>query len=715
MNKKSYIIPSKTNNKNMERYLHKKLSGAEVIKFTEQELTEEQKEQARENIGAADESSVIKSTIQTLTSEQKAQARENIDVLSITEIFEYLQHLGIDASYKDYMEWFYSENPLKRPLTIEAIFDNTYISLSNSNKYSDNSVAEPISILYSTDEGITWNTATTGGNICKLNAGERVLLKGNNACYDGHRFYPEPVYIYGNVMSLIQEENFDNITEVSEYCFAGLFLGFEDGGVESKSGYQIYLPATTLAKGCYKEMFKYTLLEEAPELPATTLADECYEGMFQSNNVITKTPELPATTLAISCYENMFTGCTALIYAQKILPATVLATRCYYAMFGNCTSLKETPFLENASFNNGTQCYARMFYNCSSLEKITLGFKYNPVDYQPQFSYTFYAINMPTNGTLIVRVSVNTKPNNLQLPSWKLEYYNALILDFETDAKFKLNTTSYSYNLNGNSWISSSAQINVSSGDKIYIRSRSSTLSISSSGIFNIAVKNSDEEYDNIRYKISGDIASIFNSAAELQTNRKYSAKNFLNGSNLNRDALISVSELRLLPESNMNNECYNNLFSNCIKLADAPKLPAINLSKNCYESMFEGCISLTSAPELPAKTLTAYCYKSMFAGCTSLSYVKALFNDIMYTTSVQGWLDNVSPTGTYVKSKDAVYNPVQTAGVPAGWTIETEVEHSSDEDVTTEVSTARKFWTGSSEKYAQLTPSNDTIYFITP
>ena len=61
MNKKSYIIPSKTNNKNMERYLHKKLSEVgeggggsdpEAIKYTEQTLTAEQQTQARTNIGA---------------------------------------------------------------------------------------------------------------------------------------------------------------------------------------------------------------------------------------------------------------------------------------------------------------------------------------------------------------------------------------------------------------------------------------------------------------------------------------------------------------------------------------------------------------------------------------------------------------------------------------------------------------------------------------
>lgn len=63
MNKKPYIIPSKTNNKNMERYLHRKLSeigegeggggsDSEAIKYTEQTLTAEQQTQARTNIGA---------------------------------------------------------------------------------------------------------------------------------------------------------------------------------------------------------------------------------------------------------------------------------------------------------------------------------------------------------------------------------------------------------------------------------------------------------------------------------------------------------------------------------------------------------------------------------------------------------------------------------------------------------------------------------------
>lgn len=60
---KPIIVPSHTDNKNMERYLHKKLSEVgegsggqgndpNAVHFTQQSLTEEQKAQARANIGA---------------------------------------------------------------------------------------------------------------------------------------------------------------------------------------------------------------------------------------------------------------------------------------------------------------------------------------------------------------------------------------------------------------------------------------------------------------------------------------------------------------------------------------------------------------------------------------------------------------------------------------------------------------------------------------
>ena len=77
-------------------------------------------------------------------------------------------------------------------------------------------------------------------------------------------------------------------------------------------------------------------------LPATTLASGCYNGMFYNCTSLTTAPTLPSTTLANGCYSNMFNGCTKLTTAPT-LPATTLADYCYNNMFYNCTSLVTEP------------------------------------------------------------------------------------------------------------------------------------------------------------------------------------------------------------------------------------------------------------------------------------------------------------------------------------------------------------------------------------
>ena len=60
--------------------------------------------------------------------------------------------------------------------------------------------------------------------------------------------------------------------------------------------------------------------------------------MFSRCTSLTTVPALPATTLAHGCYQNMFFGCTSLTTAPE-LPAETLADYCYADMFGDCTSL----------------------------------------------------------------------------------------------------------------------------------------------------------------------------------------------------------------------------------------------------------------------------------------------------------------------------------------------------------------------------------------
>ena len=124
------------------------------------------------------------------------------------------------------------------------------------------------------------------------------------------------------------------------------------------------------------------------------------------------------------------------------------------------------------------------------------------------------------------------------------------------------------------------------------------------------------------------------------------------------------------LPATTLGNSCYRGMFANCPNLNAAPALPATSITRQCYYEMFSGCTSLTTAPELNADTLPIECYYKMFSGCTNLNYVKCLATSFD-TYSVNNWLSNVSPTGTFVKASGASWS-TGASGIPSGWTVET-------------------------------------------
>ena len=62
-------------------------------------------------------------------------------------------------------------------------------------------------------------------------------------------------------------------------------------------------------------------------LPATTLASGCYHSMFQDCTSLKTATELPATTLVDGCYQYMFYNCASLNYI-KCLATDISATDC---------------------------------------------------------------------------------------------------------------------------------------------------------------------------------------------------------------------------------------------------------------------------------------------------------------------------------------------------------------------------------------------------
>ena len=87
-------------------------------------------------------------------------------------------------------------------------------------------------------------------------------------------------YIYGNIMSLVDETDFATATVLTaDYAFKLLFSGFRN--LSNHASRKLVLPAMTLTKECYYCMFELcTSLTTAPLLPAPTLAQQCYNFMF---------------------------------------------------------------------------------------------------------------------------------------------------------------------------------------------------------------------------------------------------------------------------------------------------------------------------------------------------------------------------------------------------------------------------------------------------
>lgn len=136
-----------------------------------------------------------------------------------------------------------------------------------------------------------------------------------------------------------------------------------------------------------------------------------------------------------------------------------------------------------------------------------------------------------------------------------------------------------------------------------------------------------------------------------------------------NCSTLQSVSS-DFLPATILSESCYSGMFQGCTSLTEAPELPATILASYCYSYMFGDCTSLVTAPALPATSLAQSCYQKMFLNCTKLNYIKALFTTTSTTANTSNWVNGVSSTGTFVKSKDATWNVTGNNGIPNGWTV---------------------------------------------
>ena len=243
---------------------------------------------------------------------------------------------------------------------------------------------------------------------------------------------------------------------------------------------------------------------------------------------------------------------------------------------------------------------------------------------------------------------------NQHITDWINEYYYLnipLCFNVLEDGNVKLtkngspNEISLLYSFDNENWSDWDYSIgtNLKLGEKLYLKAKEN----------NEYLNSSFSNYYN--FKISGKVNVIGNIMSLLYNSfyDKKEIKNSLTFFNLfqNCTSLLNAYNLKL-SATNLAENCYWSMFSNCTNLISIPELPAITLTLGCYISMFSGCTNLTSAPKLLATSLAANCYWVMFENClkiNELHYPKSIVNNKTFTSmSGSPWFGATNATVYY-------------------------------------------------------------------
>lgn len=559
-----------------------------------------------------------------------------------------------------------------------------------------------------------------------------------------------------NALPDISNIDLTNEQTVATGALSGLFAGTKITDdylktvlpINEKGKY--YLPVTNLTYGCYKLMFyDCDNLLTAPELPATTLIDRCYYGMFWNCDNLITAPELPAVNLVTECYNSMFLGCKKLtcIKASFVTtPSTSYTDSWVSGITGSGKFIKNPDATWDLRGQHGIPASWEVEYDITPTECKSLSITADDVTGNQEsttihwtaivdginnvnggnisnFTVTgtaesaIFGQNTSETETITREISftyvgvtaTTTITQDVFVPEMYIEAIDDLTVIFSSPGDVAY------YSLDRQNWIelkSGKETPTIPAGNRVYLRAiRLSNTDYGIHDIFttgkckvggNVMSMVYGEEYGTkFEISIKGALRRLFHLNTNLISAEKLILpaisvsedcyENMFSGcTNLvNAPAKLPATNLGawcyngmfngctslittpVLPSITLSRGCYSNMFEGCTSLVTAPALPATDISQHCYYQMFAGCSSLVEAPELPALLLESYCYYRMFKGCNKLAYIKAMFTTTPSSTYTADWVSGVASTGTFVKNSNATWNVVGTNGVPEGWTVE--------------------------------------------
>ena len=348
------------------------------------------------------------------------------------------------------------------------------------------------------------------------------------------------------------------------------------------------------------------------------------KGLISAENLF-----LGANTLTKQCYREMFSGCTNLTKAPLSLPATELADRCYDSMFEGCTALVTTPTLPATTLTR--RCYYDMFASCRSLITPPQLPATTLAD-QCYYSMFIYCENLVTAPAIPVMAMANSACSNMFRDCTSLATVPPI----------------------GNSATTMAAYA-------------CTDMFINCTSLVNAPALPATTMAEGCYY-------NMFAGCTNLTTAPELPATTL--EPNCYSHMFAGCTSLATVPPignsaTTMASSACSNMFRDCTGLVNAPALPATTLASNCYREMFSGCTSLVQAPELPATNIDYQSYEQMFYNCTNLNYVKCLATGEVGTYYTNGWLYNVSSTGTFIKNPNMSSWTPGASGIPSGWTVQ--------------------------------------------
>lgn len=217
----------------------------------------------------------------------------------------------------------------------------TMVALGNNFELSWRGKVSGNCLSYSLDSGTTWSEPLEGFEVTLANSGDTIMLKGSGMTTSLNRpigtlkpyDFAVNYKVQGNIMSLLFGDNFVNQTDLTGYL--GAFYCFFQGDSKTSPNERL-------------------LSVENLVLPATTLAEGCYQNMFLNCKSITTAPILPATTLTAHCYQAMFRGCSSLNNVT-CLATDISAQYCTTGWMGSVSgTVASGTFTKAASMNDWT-------------------------------------------------------------------------------------------------------------------------------------------------------------------------------------------------------------------------------------------------------------------------------------------------------------------------------------------------------------------------